>query len=62
MKEQIQACFIKCKWLPWLVTAVGVITFVLGIFLSATIIKELWLCLSFLAIILGSICCFMVTR
>ncbi|MGD9108373.1 MAG: hypothetical protein PVI75_04300 [Gammaproteobacteria bacterium] len=58
MKEKIRACLVKYKWLPFVLITIGIVSFLLGIFLSAAIIKDIWLCFSVLAVLIGGLCCF----
>ncbi len=50
-------CFSYCKWCPLMPIIFGAIFLLLGFFLSAEVVRVLWIILSVVIILMG-ICCF----
>lgn len=53
-------CMSKCKWCPLIPVIVGVLLFIAGYFLSAEIVRVLWLIVSGLIILTGILCFVMI--
>ncbi len=54
--KMMQKCMSYCKWCPYIPLAVGVVLFLIGIILSATTIKVLWVLVSIAIVLFGVFC------
>lgn len=56
MVGMMKECMKKCRWCPFIPITFGIISFLLGYFLDAEIVRILWLILSGMAILMGAFC------
>lgn len=59
MKDMMQECMTKCRGYQWVILGVGVVLLILGVFLSAAIVKALWVILSLVILAWGGYCAYM---
>jgi len=61
MKEVMKECMKRSRWCPLIPMTLGIISFLLGYFLDAEIVRILWLIFSGMAILMGVFCFIMMS-
>lgn len=62
MKDMMQDCMTKCRGYQWVILGIGVVLLILGVFLSAAMVKALWVILSLVIIVWGGYCAYMYSQ
>ena len=61
MKGMVKDCCKRCKWCPLFPIVFGIIFLLLGYYLSAEVVRVLWMVLALFWVAMG-VCCFMMMR
>lgn len=61
MMAMMKGCMKGCKWCAFMPIIFGIVLFLLGYFLSAEVVRILWLIMSGLIILMGIFCLIMMS-